>query len=313
MMMKVFVTGASGFIGRHLCRVLAARGHQVTALVRRAERAPAGVAIAVGHLCRPADYRAALAGCDAVMHLAADYRLGPVDRRAMFATNVEGTRAILDAAPGRVVHVSSTAALGETGGREGDESQRHNGVFRSYYEETKHIAHGLAAARMAAGAPVAIAIPGGVFGAGDRSPLARALGDFVRGKLPIQVASQSRFNLCQVDAVCDGLARILEHGGAEAWILTGAATSMAELLALAAELTGRRPPRAVPARVLAAPARVLDLVSRLSGAALPLSREALAVMDGSSYIYSSARARARLGWDPGEVRPALADYLASLR
>jgi dihydroflavonol-4-reductase len=267
----------------------------------------------VGDITRPETYRGALAAADAVVHLAADYRIGPVDRRAMYATNVEGTRALLDAARCRVVHVSSTAALGETGGRELDESHRHSGVFRSYYEETKHIAHGIAAARMNAGAPIAIAIPGGVFGPGDASPLARALTDFVGGKLPIQVESGSRFNLCHVDAVCDGLARVLADSPAgESWILTGANLSMAELFAEAARLTGRRPPRAVPARVLAAPARVLDLVSRVTGASLPLSREALAIMDGSTYTYSSARARARLGWDPGELRPALADYLTSL-
>jgi dihydroflavonol-4-reductase len=311
--MNVFLTGASGFIGRHLVRFLSARGHQVTALVRAADRAPPGVAPVVGDLTRPDSYRAALARADAAVHLAADYRLGPVDRRTMYATNVEGTRALLDAARCRVVHVSSTAALGETAGREADETHRHNGVFRSYYEETKHIAHRIAESRMAAGAPIALAIPGGVFGAGDRSALARTLGDFARGALPIQVESRSRFNLCQVDAVCDGLVRILEHSPpGEAWILAGANLSMAELLAEAARVCGRRPPRAVPARVLAAPARVLDLVARLTGAALPLSREALAVMDGSTYTYSSAKARDRLGWDPGEVRPALADYLASL-
>jgi NAD(P)-dependent dehydrogenase (short-subunit alcohol dehydrogenase family) len=59
--MKVFVTGASGFIGRHLCRLLVARGHQITALVRRAERAPPGVRHVVGDITRPATYRGALA------------------------------------------------------------------------------------------------------------------------------------------------------------------------------------------------------------------------------------------------------------
>jgi dihydroflavonol-4-reductase len=230
-----------------------------------------------GELGRPETYFAALADRDAAIHLAAMYRIAPRDRREMYRVNVEGTRAFLDAAIAmrvpRIVHVSSTAALGETNGAPGDERQRHNGTFRTYYEETKHIAHGLAAARITEGAPIAIAIPGGVFGEGDTSVLAKTLRDLRRGKLPIQIATTSRFQLCHVAHVCDGLVQILERGTlGESYLLTGLTTSMPELIARAAAVAGCAVPRAVPARRMRLVAAIG--IGRGVGLELPLSREA---------------------------------------
>ena len=316
--MRVFVTGASGFIGTHLVSLLLEREHSVTALVRSPGRVPQACEAVVGDITDRRAYRHALRHCDAVLHLAAEYRLGPGDRKAMFAANVEGTRELLDAAIAagveRVVHVSSTAALGETFGREGDEHHRHNGVFRSYYEETKHIAHGLARSRAIRGAPIVLAIPGGVFGAGDSSMLGRTLSDFARDKLPFQIATTSRFNLCHVRSVCHGLVRILQHSPiGESWILAGINISMPELFSRAAAVLGRKPPRAIPGSLLKLPARAFDAAAHLAGGALPLSREALAVLDGSTYTYSSAKARRQLGWEPGDVERAFADYVLGLR
>jgi dihydroflavonol-4-reductase len=322
---QIFVTGATGFIGRHLVRHLLGRGHRIVALVRDPDVHPADLGGAhvseirtvVSDVADPARYRDALAGCDAAIHLAAMYRLGPVDRAAMFRANVDGTRALIDAATAaavpRIVHVSSTAALGETRGAEPGEDHRHNGVFRSFYEQTKHIAHGIAQARIRAGAPVILAIPGGVFGPGDRSALAQAVTDFARGKLPVQVDTTSRFNLCHVDAVCDGLVRIVDRSPiGESWILTGANVSMPEVLDAVGRALGRPAPRKLSRALLSAPARILDTIARLTGATPPLSREALAVMDGSTYTYSSAKARARMGWEPGDALAALARYAVEL-
>lgn len=315
-MSRVFVTGASGFLGAHLVRRLLEAGHEITALRRGPASPPPGVRAVRGDVARPETYLGALCGHDAAIHLAAIYEIPPRDRREMYRVNVGGTRALLDAAIAarvpRIVHVSSTAALGDTGGREPDERHAHDGTFRTYYEETKHIAHGLARARIATGAPVMIAIPGGAFGEGDRSVLAATLRDLRRGKLPIQIETASRFQLCHAARTADGLARILERGApGESYLLTGASVSMPELLARAAALAGRPAPRAVPARRLRPIAAIADRLRPL-GLALPLSGEALRIMDGSTYTYRSDKARRELGWEPGDVDGDLARYLASL-
>lgn len=299
--MKIFLTGANGFVGRHLTRHLSAAGHEVLAVVRPGAPADLPAALLLrANLETPGDWQAALASCDAVIHLAARYRIGGVDRREMAAANIEATRNVLEAAwragVGRIIHVSSTAALGETGAGPGDENSRHNGRFRSFYEQTKHVGHGLAEAMQQRGAPLIIAIPGGIFGPGDQSDLAQVLGQFVHGKLPMQVASESRFQLCPVEAVCDGLRRVVEHGViGRNYLLTGATVGMAQLIERAAAVAGLPLPKKVQPASLRWPARICDALRPL-GIRLPLSKEALQVMDGSSYLYSSARAESELGW-----------------
>jgi dihydroflavonol-4-reductase len=314
--MRVFITGATGFIGSHVVPALLARGHSVTALVHRRDTVPGGVDIVRGDLARPETFADRLRGHDAAIHLAASYRIGHVDRRVMYAANVTGTRVVIDAAVAagveRVVHVSSTAALGASVGCDAAEDHRHDGTFRCYYEETKHIAHGLARTRIARGAPVMIAIPGGVFGDGDTSVLAATLRDGRAGRLPIQVATKSQFQLCHVDRVSDGLISILERGRlGESYILAGIVVSMPDLIARIAALAGRQPPRPIGARRLAPVARLCDQLAKL-GVVLPLSSEALRVMDGSCYVASAAKARRELGWDAGDVERDLDRYLAML-
>ncbi|MEY4763831.1 MAG: hypothetical protein RI907_504 [Pseudomonadota bacterium] len=319
------MTGATGFIGRHVVQHLLQRGHEVVALVRRPEACglPAAVTVVPGDLGQLDAWAGHLPQVDAVLHLAASYRIGVVGRRerdAMAATNVAGTAAVLAAAVAaqvpHIVHVSSTAALGETHGQLGDEGWRHNGVFRSFYEQTKHVAHGVAVDWQRRGAPVSVAVPGGVFGEGDGSDLALALRDFVAGRLPLQVACHSRFQLCHVSQVCDGLVRVLERGEAgRHYLLTGELVSLAELLSRAAQQLGLAVPRAVPREKLQWLAALGDGLRPL-GVRLPLTREALAVMDGSSYTYGSARAATELGWPwqaaCAQFWPAFDAYIAGL-
>ena len=133
--MNAFVTGATGFLGSHVARVLAEQGADLRLLVRSTsnlknlEGLKAGssrVETATGDLRDPASLEKAMAGCDTVFHVAADYRLWVRDPAEMYRSNVEGTRAILEAALKNgvrsVVYTSSVATMGFTGnGRPADE------------------------------------------------------------------------------------------------------------------------------------------------------------------------------------------------
>src|SRR5271170_8370564 len=118
--MKVFLTGATGFVGSHVARELAGRGVELRLLVRKTSRQDnlqevSGETV-IGDLRQPESLRAAVSGCDAVMRVAADYRLWVRDPKAMYAANVEGTRALLRIAReesiSRVVYTSSVATMG---------------------------------------------------------------------------------------------------------------------------------------------------------------------------------------------------------
>lgn len=322
---RVFVTGGAGFIGSYLLNELHRQGYRITLLVRSAHRPkiedrpalPPGVELVVGDICRPESYRHRLAGHQALAHLAADYRVGlPATRRArraMYYTNVVGTQTLFDEAQRaeipHMLYVSSTAALGETHGQLPDENWRHNGVFRSYYEETKHIAHELVAERQRLGMPVNIAIPGGVFGPGDGSILSQTVDAFFQGKIPFQVATDSRFQLCRVDRLCDGLAKLLSPDiQRQTFLFTGDDFSMSEIFTLLASVSGRKTPAAKAVSSLKPLAQVMDVLAAF-GLTMPLSKEALRVMDGSTYMYGSDRAKRALGWSAGDPRQELADYL----
>ncbi len=147
--MRAFVTGATGFLGGRLVRLLGERGDEVVALVR--DRGRAGeldAELVEGDLSDRARVAAQMRGADAVFHLAADYKVGipKSEPAAMIDTNVRGTENVLDAAVDasvpRIVHVSTVNAFGNTRGRVVDESyERPGGDYVSAYDETKHLAH----------------------------------------------------------------------------------------------------------------------------------------------------------------------------
>jgi dihydroflavonol-4-reductase len=224
--MKAVVTGAAGFVGGALVRQLLARGDSVTAVVRHA--AGAGHLAAAGcdvvaldlTLAEPEAVADALRGAEAVFHMAGMYRIGiPRSRRgAMFEANVETTRVVLDAAQAavvpRLVHTSTANVLGDTAGRAPDESYQRPQPprFRSYYDETKYVAHRLVEERIAAGAPVLIAMPGMVYGPGDPSQAGAQIRQAMEGRLQVAAGTDLGGNLVHVDDVAAGHLLIHDRG-----------------------------------------------------------------------------------------------------
>ncbi|MGB0065730.1 MAG: NAD-dependent epimerase/dehydratase family protein, partial [Terracidiphilus sp.] len=117
--MKIFVTGATGFVGHHVAKALAAEGAELRLLTRKSSNLANLDGIkgetVVGDLLAPESLKTAIAGCDAVVHVAADYRLWIPDPAAMYKANVDGTRELLrlsrEASVKRFVYTSSVATM----------------------------------------------------------------------------------------------------------------------------------------------------------------------------------------------------------
>lgn len=306
--MRVLLTGGTGFLGREVARRLRERGDDVRALVRDPAAAQhlagLGCELVRGDLSDEAALVRHCRGADAVVHGAALDELGvPEERSAVLVeTNVCGTERVLGAAltagVGRAVHVSSVAVLGDTGGRVADEHwvRDPSAGWTSTYDRTKTVAHGRALEIAARGLPTVVVQPGVLYGPGDRAGFSELLVRFLDGRLPALALPD--LGLCPVhrDDVADGLLRALDKGvPGQAYVLAGEPVRLRDVLALLAEVTDRRPPRALPTSLLRVLSPVAGLVTPSLGLP-PNLRELLAACDGATYWASSEKAADELGW-----------------
>lgn len=310
--MRAFVTGGGGFIGRHLVRRLRDAGIEVRALARSgpsADRLRAlGCEVVTGDILDLGRLAGSLDGCDLAYHLAGDYRVGirASERAAMTAANVTATERVLDAAVaagvGRIVHVSTINAFGDTGYRVVDERFERPRPYRyvSFYDETKHRAHLAADDRIAARAPVVIAMPGGVYGPGDHSQVGRVLERAARGRLASITFGDAGLNMAHVDDIAAGIALVGERGSlGEAYVLGGEITTLGELVRRAAAIGGHRPPR------LATPTWLLRTIAPLVRRIGPDLGELVSASAGVTYWASDAKARRELGYAPRDLEAGL--------
>ncbi|HEX5039251.1 MAG TPA: NAD-dependent epimerase/dehydratase family protein [Candidatus Limnocylindria bacterium] len=310
--MTAFVTGGGGFIGRRLVRRLQGAGTPVRALTRSdasaASLREAGCDVVIGDALDGSMLERAMDGCDVVYHVAGDYRVGirASMRAVMEAANVTATERVLDAAiaagVGRIVHVSTINAFGDTGYRVVDESYERPVPYRyvSFYDETKHRSHLAAHARMDGGAPVLIAMPGGVYGAGDHTSLGSVLEQAAHGRLPTLTFGDLGLNMAHVDDIAAGIALVGERGTpGRSYVLGGEITTMGELVRRVAAIGHRRPPRlSTPTWALRAAA---PLVRRIG----PDLGEMVRAGAGVTYWASDARARRELGYAPRDLESGL--------
>jgi dihydroflavonol-4-reductase len=318
--MKVFVTGATGFIGSEVARRLRARGDQVRVLVRNPARAAElqaiGCELVQGELADVAAIRSGMKACDAVIHGAAIYEVGiPTSRRpAMYEANVKGTENVLQAALdlklAKVVYVSTVNAFGNTEGRIVDETHRHNERYVSYYDETKHKAHKVAQDFIARGLPLVIVQPGGVYGPGDTSPQGRLIHQFLDGKLPAMMFPETGFNLVHRDDVAEGILLCLDKGKpGEAYVLGGQITTMGEAIKVLGRVAGRKPPRlTLPSIMIKAAAPLGPLIGPAMGQG-PNLREIIKATDNVTYWAKDDKARTELGYSPRDLEQGFHDTL----
>jgi dihydroflavonol-4-reductase len=316
--MRALVTGAGGFIGQALVRRLRERGDEVHALVRSMARADIleglGCELHEGDLASVDHLREQMAGCDAVFHVEGIYRVGvpASERPAMYEANVAGTANVLDAATAagaaRVIHVSTINAFGDTRRRVVDETYRRPEPARyvSYYDETKHLAHLLAEARIAAGAAVLIVLPGGVYGPGDHSGIGALMRQAAAGRLPAVTFPDAGLNMVHVDDVATGITLASDRGRiGEAYVLGGEIATLGEIVRKAAAAGGKRPPRlTVPSWLLRAVAGPAGLIGPRLGNRVNLG-ELISATDGVTYWASDAKARRELGYQPRDLEAGL--------
>jgi nucleoside-diphosphate-sugar epimerase len=322
--MKVFLTGATGFIGGHVARKLRARGDDVVCLVRDRGRAAdleaLGCQLVEGDLEAEAAIRAAMSGCDAAIHGAAVYEVGIPKREheAMYAANVGGTERVLRAAfeeqVPKIVYISTVAAFGNTHGKVVDEGYRHPGTeYTSYYEETKAKAHEVAR-RMTEqdGLPCVIVQPGGVYGPDDHSSVGQTISQFLAGKLPMIPFPDLGLNMVHVDDVADGVLLALDKGSpGEAYVLGGQITTLREVIETTATVSGRKAPkRAMPTAMLKALRPVGPMVGKVMGQP-PNLAELITSADGVTFWARHDKAMGELGYSPRGLEQGLRDTLAA--
>jgi dihydroflavonol-4-reductase len=252
--MRAFVTGATGFIGSSVVRVLLEAGCEVRALVRPGadERAIAGLPIerVPGDIRDPASLRSALRGCAQLYHVAALYVYWTRNPAEIYATNVEGTRNVLAAAEAagvdRVVHTSSVATLGLPGdGRPGNENTPSTlDDMVSDYKRSKFMAEEVAREFAARGLPVVIVNPSTPVGVRDvkPTPTGRIVLDFINGRMPVYV--DTGLNMVDVEDVALGHWLAAQKGQiGQRYILGGRNMTMKEILETLGELSGRPAPK----------------------------------------------------------------------
>jgi nucleoside-diphosphate-sugar epimerase len=315
--MRSLVTGATGHLGANLVRELLARGERVRVLLRDGSprQAISGleVEIAAGDLLDVASLDRALEGCQRLYHLGAVVSIVPKDRERLFATNVLGTRNVLQAAARagvtRVVHCSSIGAVGA--GPEGrSDEERLPDPFRSCmdYDLTKVMAEQEVLKAVMRGLDAVIVNPSGIVGRWDFRPslLGRTILDIARGRLYAYIPGA--FDLVPVDAVVAGHLSAMERGRTgERYVLAGELVTLDELIAQVAALTGARRPRLrIPGPAIYPYVRVKDWVERhlLPHAAPRYTLQTLKVLTCPKQG-DSARACRELGYRPGAAGEAI--------
>jgi dihydroflavonol-4-reductase len=322
--MRALVTGATGFVGSAVARALCRAGWQVRALTRagsdQRNLRELPLELARGDLGDPRSLEEALVGCQALFHVAADYRLGVAEPEQLYRTNVEGTRNVLEAARrsgvGRVVYTSSVATVGlPPDGTAGNEDTPVTlGNMIGHYKRSKFLAEELVRELARAGAPVVIVNPSTPVGPGDLkpTPTGQMVLDAAAGRTPAYV--DTGLNIVHVDDVALGHLHAFERGRiGERYILGGENMTLREILTQITRQAGRSPPHIrLPHSALLPIAYASEAFARLTGTGARVTVEAVRLARKHMY-FSSAKAVRELGysWRPPSV--AFGDAIAWFR
>jgi dihydroflavonol-4-reductase len=319
---QVLVTGGTGFVGGRLVRELVAQGHRVKVLARPGSslRALAGLEpsrlevvhgdVTIGHTV----YRA-LAGCDRLFHVAAEFKIWDRRPQKIFDAAIVGTRETLEAARRRgiekIVVTSSTAAVGAS--REPtsmDETFAFNRENSAPYIVGKRRAEEIALAMAKNGMPIVVVNPATVMGPGDYKPTpsGELILTYLNWKLPVGVPwSRGGFSIVDVDDVAKGHVLAMQKGRVgERYILGGTNATVEQFFTTLSEITGLAGPGLRTPPALAALAGALaELGARISGRRPRLTYRFARDYVGWFVWVSSEKAQKELGYAARPLRPTL--------
>jgi dihydroflavonol-4-reductase len=315
--MKVFLTGSTGFVGSHVARAYAGQNAELRLLTRKTSNLAAinylPAEIVVGDLRQPESLRSAIRGCDALVHVAADYRLWVRDPQQMYAANVEGTRELLRIAREegvvKVVYTSSVATMGfkADGTIVNEETPVALSDMIGHYKRSKFLGEQEAIQAAKGGQHVTILNPTTPIGPGDAkpTPTGRIIVDFLNRKFPAYV--DTGLNLVDVTEVARMHVVALERGTpGERYILGGENLTLKQILDRMSAITGLpSPKRKVPHAVAMAFALFDETITgKLRGKEPRATVEAVR-MGKKMMFASSAKAERELGFQVLPVYPAL--------
>jgi len=315
--LKAFVTGATGFLGSHVARVLSQQGADLRLLVRPTSNLKnlegLKAETATGDLRDAASLERAMSGCDTVFNVAADYRLWVRDPPEMYKSNVDGTRAILDAARKagvkRIVHTSSVATMGfNSKGHPADEDSPVSlADMIGHYKRSKFMSEQIALEAGCNGMHVVTVNPTTPIGERDvkPTPTGRIVVDFLKRKFPAYV--ETGLNLVDVRECALGHIAALEKGKpGERYILGGENLTLKQILDKLGGITGLPSPKIKLPYFFAFATGVVDeaITGRL------MKKEPRATVDtvrmGRKKMFaSSGKAERELGWKIVPVDSAL--------
>jgi dihydroflavonol-4-reductase len=315
--MKAFVTGATGFVGSHVARLLSEQGADLRLLVRPSSRQDnierLNAELVTGDLADANSLRRGMQDCDVVFHVAADYRLWTRDSQSMYAANVGGTEQVIRSAQAagirRIVYTSSVATMGfhhepEPVDEQSAVSERD---MIGHYKRSKFMAEQVAVELAKQGAPVVVVNPSTPIGEQDikPTPTGRIVVDFLKRKFPAYV--ETGLNLVDVVDVARGHLLACERGRiGERYILGGENLTLKQILDSLASITGLPSPSIKLPYAAAFVSGVFDTF--FTG--VLMNREPRVTLDsvrmGRKIMWvSSAKAENELGYRASPVREAL--------
>lgn len=319
--MRALITGATGFVGSAVARAALRDGWAVRATRRAGSDLTAleGLVLdyAVVDLSNTQALTAAMRDCDAVFHVAADYRLWAADPDELYENNVEGTRRVCEAARAagvpRMVYTSSVATLGlpkdKSPGNEDTPVELADMI--GHYKRSKFLAEEVVRDYAANGMDIVIVNPSAPIGPRDHkpTPTGQMVLEAAAGRMPAFV--DTGLNVVHVDDVARGhLAAYARGVSGRRYVLGGTDMTLAEILRLVAEIVDRPPPRVkLPHNMVLPFAHAAEAVARVTGRAPRVTVDGIKLARKRMF-FSHARASAELGYRARPARDALADAVA---